>query len=331
MVQATDSAGNSDLTPATYTWSINSTSADTTITGASTNSVSASFSFTGSVSGSTFSCRLDGASYSVCTSPKSYSSLTVGSHTFEVRATDPGGNVDASPASHEWAATAPPATPVPNGPPGAWTLGFQDEFNGSTLDTAKWDPHWYLEGGSQNNTPTYARNVTVANGELVLRLANEGGTITGASVNTQGNDGYQVMPGEYAEARVYFPGEDVSQPIYNFPAWWISGTPWPSAGEHDIAEGLGGNLTVNYHSPSGSHNQGTIPGDWNNAFHTYGVHRKATSADVYWDGKFVKSYQTDDNGGGENLILNIGRSSSRTPVTGAAGAVRVDYVRAWRS
>jgi hypothetical protein len=213
---------------------------------------------------------------------------------------------------------------------GTWSLAFQDEFNGTSLDTAKWDANWYVEGGSQNGVPTYARNVSVANGELALQLANENGTITGASVNTQGNNGYKVMPGEYAEARVYFPGVDGTQAIYNFPAWWISGTPWPSGGEHDIAEGLGGDLTVNYHSPSGSHNQGTIPGDWNNAYHTYGVHRKTTSADVYWDGQLVKSYATDDNSSGENLIVNIGKSGSRTAVTGAAGAVRVDYVRVWK-
>ncbi|MFL5868629.1 MAG: right-handed parallel beta-helix repeat-containing protein, partial [Thermoleophilaceae bacterium] len=60
----------------------------------STTSTSASFSFSSSESGSSFECRLDGGAWGSCSSPKSYSSLAVGSHTFEVRATDTAGNTD---------------------------------------------------------------------------------------------------------------------------------------------------------------------------------------------------------------------------------------------
>ncbi|MBL8103441.1 MAG: carboxypeptidase regulatory-like domain-containing protein, partial [Anaerolineales bacterium] len=56
--------------------------------------------------------------------------------------------------------------------------------------------------------------------------------------------------------------------------------------------------------------------------------RQANKADVYWDGKLVKSYTTDDNGKGEDLILNIGAGSY--PMYGAAGAMQVDYVRVWK-
>lgn len=219
------------------------------------------------------------------------------------------------------------APPQPVGPPGPWTLAFNDEFTGTAINTAKWDANWYHDGATQNNVPTYARNARVYNGQLWLRLANENGKITGASVNTQGNKGFQVKPGMYAEARVLFAGSSTCD-IYNWPAWWISGVPWPSAGEHDIAEGLGCKLTVNYHSPTGAYNQGTpTGGPWGNAFHTFGVHRKAASADVYWDGRLVRTYPTSDNGGGENLIFNVGKSG--TAHTGWLNGIRVDWVRVW--
>jgi hypothetical protein len=91
---------------------------------ASTTSTSASFSFSSSESGSTFECRLDGGAWASCTSPKDYAGLAVGSHAFDVRATDAAGNVDSSPATWSWTITAPPS--------GA----FSDDFESGTL--SKW-------------------------------------------------------------------------------------------------------------------------------------------------------------------------------------------------
>jgi hypothetical protein len=61
-----------------------------------------SLQFSSSESGPTFECRLDDGAWSACTSPKDYSSLSQGSHTFGVSATDAAGNRDASPATHSW-------------------------------------------------------------------------------------------------------------------------------------------------------------------------------------------------------------------------------------
>jgi hypothetical protein len=96
------------------------TAPDTTITSAtsgSTESTTASFSFTGTdnvtaAGALTFACSIDGGSYASCSSPKSYTSLAVGDHTFSVRATDAAGNVDASPATGSWTVTAPTPPPV---------------------------------------------------------------------------------------------------------------------------------------------------------------------------------------------------------------------------
>ncbi|HUB98595.1 MAG TPA: hypothetical protein VMS11_02105, partial [Solirubrobacterales bacterium] len=65
----------------------------------------ATFEFTGSdPNGSVggFECSLDGAQFSVCTSPQVYADLTDGSHTFEVLARDQLATADPSPASYEW-------------------------------------------------------------------------------------------------------------------------------------------------------------------------------------------------------------------------------------
>lgn len=83
---------------------------NTTITAGpngSTTSTSAAFSFTADEPGVTYQCRIDGGSYASCTSPKSYTGLALGSHTFDVRATDPASNTDATPASVTWTVTGP--------------------------------------------------------------------------------------------------------------------------------------------------------------------------------------------------------------------------------
>lgn len=64
-------------------------------------SQTAQFSFSSSEPG-TFQCRLDGGIWAGCSSPKSYSSLSIRRHTFEVRAVDGAGNSDATPARRVW-------------------------------------------------------------------------------------------------------------------------------------------------------------------------------------------------------------------------------------
>jgi hypothetical protein len=119
-VRARDVAGNADPTPATRTWTVDTVAPQTSITAGSstpTNSTSASLSFSSDEAGSTFECRLDGGAWASCSSPKAYSSLPDGSHTFEVRAIDTAGNVDATPASRTWTIdTAAPNTTIASGP-----------------------------------------------------------------------------------------------------------------------------------------------------------------------------------------------------------------------
>ena len=126
-VRATDAAGNTDPTPASAAWSIDTTAPQTQIDThppALTNSAAASFTFSGTDPGgsglASFQCRLDSnqpADWQSCTSPKALSGLADGAHTFEVRAIDQAGNADASPDSFSWTVdTTAPQTQIDTHP-----------------------------------------------------------------------------------------------------------------------------------------------------------------------------------------------------------------------
>ncbi len=110
-VQATDAAGNTDVTPASYTWTVDTVAPETSIDARPadpTNEPTASFAFSSSEEGATFACRLDAGEYSGCSSPQAYTGLADGEHTFEVQATDAAGNTAVTPASYTWTIDATP-------------------------------------------------------------------------------------------------------------------------------------------------------------------------------------------------------------------------------
>ena len=118
-VYAVDMLGNVDASPASYTWTIDTTAPDTTIIdkpASLDNDSTPTFTFSGNEGAdsgiASFMCRMDGGTYTACTSPFTSSALADGSHTFDVYAVDMLGNADASPASHTWTldTTAPDTT-----------------------------------------------------------------------------------------------------------------------------------------------------------------------------------------------------------------------------
>ncbi|MDA0158740.1 proprotein convertase P-domain-containing protein [Solirubrobacter ginsenosidimutans] len=126
-VRATDAAGNTDATPTTRSFTI-ATVPDTTITGGPsglTNGTAPSFSFTTTVAGSTFECKLDtpsgAGSYTACSSPRAYATTANGAYTFSVRAVGPGGT-DPTPATRSFRVdTVAPTTSLDSGPVGSTT------------------------------------------------------------------------------------------------------------------------------------------------------------------------------------------------------------------
>ena len=84
-VYAIDSSGNSDPTPAFFSWLIDTTPPDTIIDGnppLTSHSTNAGFAFHCTEEPCTFECNLDSGGWSSCSSPEDYSGLSEGSHTF---------------------------------------------------------------------------------------------------------------------------------------------------------------------------------------------------------------------------------------------------------
>ena len=127
--EQTDTAGNT-ATTAPRSFSIDATAPNTALSSGpsgTTTATSAAFGFTSPEAGAHFQCRLDAGAWGACTSPKSYSALRPGSHSFAVRALDALGNADATPATRGWTVAAPTGGTKPGGvvtPSGSLTLNF---------------------------------------------------------------------------------------------------------------------------------------------------------------------------------------------------------------
>ncbi len=99
-----------------------------------TTNTSATFRFSGidNATAVTIQCRLDSTDagdFAACTSPATFSGLSLGTHTFDVRAVDFLGNVDGTPASYTWT-----IDPLPPGVPPETTINSSP--NATTSSTS---------------------------------------------------------------------------------------------------------------------------------------------------------------------------------------------------
>jgi arylsulfatase A-like enzyme len=120
-VRATDPAGNTDPTPGSRAWTVDTVAPPDpaiTDTPSDPSGPSASFKFTDTEPGVAFRCALDAAPAAPCSSPATYSGLSAGGHTFSVIAMDGVGNGSGA-ASHGWQVRPPPSIDSFSGPPAA--------------------------------------------------------------------------------------------------------------------------------------------------------------------------------------------------------------------
>ena len=119
-VRAVNSSGIGDGSPASRTFTVDSSTPETAIdsgpAASATTGPSTAFGFS-SEPGATFECSLDGAVFSACSSGTALTGLASGSHTFVVRAVDAVGNQDPTASSRTWTVDAtPPETSIDSGP-----------------------------------------------------------------------------------------------------------------------------------------------------------------------------------------------------------------------
>lgn len=172
-VRATDAFGNADPTAASRSFRVDTVAPNTTIESgppSSSGSSSASFDLSASESGATFSCRLDGGTWTPCSDPATVSGLGDGSHSFEARARDAAGNEDETPAQHTWTvATAASAAPQAGGGGSDQSGRIPERLVGTTWEAQ--DPVDSVNGGPRSsdiervtityNAPSGAFNVVV--------------------------------------------------------------------------------------------------------------------------------------------------------------------------
>ncbi len=286
-----------------------------------------------------------------------------GAHTLNAVAYDAAGNTSSSTRNvtvDNGAPPPPPPPPVPSPdqPYGeaatikTWTGAFSDEFDGTSLDTVKWDATW-LTGESGYSPPVnqwmkncfHSSQATVADGALRLGVTTNTNTscrlrdgsvapYVGAMVTSYRSasdpvgEGFSTAYG-YFESRMRLP---YSGGIVNWPAWWTntSGLNWPEGGEIDIMEELGtGKPCWHYHHEVNGSHQGPgscISGpDWS-GWHTYAVNWEPGKLTFYYDGLQVATWSSNVVSVPHFMILNHAVDGTPFPNT----VMEVDYVRVWK-
>ena len=182
-VRATNAQGATDESPAFYEWTsedVTPPSTDLLVTPTDpSGSANARFEFTGTdnalvVEGEvvplTFECNLDSQGWDECFSPKIYTGLTPGFHTFQVRALDDAGNFDPTPAGYSWEILdgTPPETNIDDGPDTPTTettatLEFSSPTAGATFECA-------LDAGAFDTCESPLELIGLGVGDHVFRV-----------------------------------------------------------------------------------------------------------------------------------------------------------------
>ena len=237
------------------------------------------------------------------------------------------------------AATAPTTTSGAAQPlgrvAGPWNLAFDSEFNGSSLDTSQWSTGWFgsgiTTGASSSEQQCYdPSQVSVTGGVLnlsaVARAVTCGGTVHPYASGMVTTDGKFSFTYGYMEARIWMPGNGS---IADWPAFWADGQNWPTNGEIDTLEGLGGQACAHFHNPAGGPGA-CAAGNYSGGWHTFAADWEPGSVTFYYDGTQIWNDTSGITSAPMYLILNLALSPAITSPNTAPATTQVDYVRVWQ-
>jgi len=233
------------------------------------------------------------------------------------------------------------AEPQPVGDAGGWTLRFADEFNSDRLDLTKWRPNWLAGNDTDATKPVNSGEVSCYDPSQVKE---DGGVLTiqavARSCIDNGGRQYPYASGliesyghftfifGYIEARIFVTRGSGAPP--SWPAFWADGTgPWPTTGELDVMELLGGNFCYRFHSLLGS--LGNCPNIMDNSgWHTFGANWQKGVVTYYYDGVQVGSIYDGITHTPMYLIANLGVAAESSSRIETPSMMQIDYIRVWQ-
>ena len=181
--------------------------------------------------------------------------------------------------------------PTPTG----WTLVWNDEFSGSSIDKTKWEHEVNGDGGGNNELQYYTdftENSYVEKGLLIIQALNKnylGKEYTSARMRTKYKGDWTYGRFEIKAKLPY--GQGLWPAIWMLPTDWAYGG-WPESGEIDIMEMLGQETTKiygtihystnNQHAQSGG-NYSLKTGTFAGTFHVFAIEWDSSGFSWYVD------------------------------------------------
>jgi beta-glucanase (GH16 family) len=250
--------------------------------------------------------------------------------------------------------TVPPPSPGEPRPVGQnstlyGSLLFRDEFDGSALDTAKWNTAIWYADTAERNAPI---NFNVSNSCLnIWPLTDNGGVFRNRTIDTDGK--YYQKYGFFEIRAKLCRGKGT------WPAFWLFGHPGAFRPEIDVMEAYPGSAAPDWSTGSPSwaptdfdvsfhtrtptlidHKRLSTSGlPWGGRldtdFHTYGLHWDSTKCQMYFDGQLLYQLNTTEyNDFDLYLMLDLwygGESGSPDGSTpqGIGNSYSIDYIRTW--
>jgi beta-glucanase (GH16 family) len=263
--------------------------------------------------------------------------------------TQPAGSSDSSPSCQG-------TTPL--GLPGHWTCTFDDEFNGTSLNTNNWVPQVTASSGYVNGaTACYVDNpstISVSGGYLHLTALQVAPFTCGDGSNSfttsyeagmvSTNGLFDQTYGAFEVSAKLPPSvvEGLQETMWLYPQTLTYGA-WPDSGEIDFAEFYSEypGLDVPYiHYADSSTDPNATSYDClinQDAFNTYGVDWTPTSITVMYNGQpcLVDTPSTGSEPFNQPFFialtqaLGVGTNAFTPSVTQLPATTEVDWVRAW--